>query len=315
MALFRALQGIAPHLDAAMVLNVCEGAGLLVSVRDDAGVALHFSEEIVHRLGAREVGPELLRYFDEAGRELPFAERPHERVRQSGEDVLNTVSRIDGPDGSVWVQMSFTALARGDAGYSVLGIGTDITARREAEAVLERMATHDGLTGLLNRVGLRGRAEPAFAAARERGAAYAVALLDLDHFKAVNDRHGHAVGDARLAAVATTLRAHAPAEAIVGRWGGEEFLIVLPDSDRAAALAVAERLRVAVAQTAVRPAEVEGAAPDAAAGVAGARELRVTASLGVALLADRPSSLESLIGRADEALYEAKRDGRDRVAA
>lgn len=320
MALFRALQGIAPHLDAAMVLNVCEGTGLLVSVRDDAGVVLHFSDEIVDRLGAHGAGPEVLRYYNEAGHELPLEARPHERVRQTGEDMLNTVSRIEGPGGAVWVQMSFTALSRGDAGYSVLGIGTDITARREAEAVLERMATRDGLTGLLNRVGLRAAAEPHFEAARRDGGDFALALLDLDHFKAVNDQHGHAVGDALLAAVAATLRAHAPAEAVVGRWGGEEFLIALPAAGEAHALAVAEQLRAAVAMTVVRPDQVEGAAPAVPAGASvgaltSGAELRVTASLGIAAIASPSPSFEALIGSADEALYAAKRSGRDRVAA
>jgi len=320
MALFRALQGIAPHLDAAMVLNVCEGTGLVVSVRDDQGTILHYSGEVAARLGAEGAGQAALRYFDEDGRELDPAEQPQERVRLTGEDVLNAVSRIEGPGGTVWVQMSFTALAPGDAGYHVLGIGSDITARREAEAMLERMATHDGLTGLLNRIGLRARAEEPFLSALD-GGAFAIALLDIDHFKAVNDTHGHAVGDAVLAAVAASIRDAAPVGAVCGRWGGEEFLIVLPGSSRDAALASAEVIRRAVAATAVRIDEVEGAAPapaDAtdivgpAAGVPG--ELCVTASLGVAAL-PAAGTLTALIRQADDALYVAKREGRDRVAA
>ena len=204
MALFPALQGIAPHLDAAMVLNVCEGAGLIVTVRDDGGHTLHLSDSIASRLGIDRESVGGLRYFDEAGDELASDELPHERVRRSGEDVLNAITRIEGPAGSVWVQMSFTALALGDAGYGVLGIGTDITSRREAEVVLERMATHDGLTGLLNRVGLLQRVGSSFDIAATSGAAFAVALLDIDHFKAVNDTHGHAAGDAVLSAIAAT---------------------------------------------------------------------------------------------------------------
>jgi diguanylate cyclase (GGDEF)-like protein len=302
VALFRALQGIAPHLDAAMVLNVCEGAGLIVSVRDDQGRPLHLSDAVIDQLlGGDEAG--VLRYFDEAGAELGPDRLPQERVRRTGEDVLNTVVRVEGPAGSMWVQMSYTALAPGDGGYSVLGIGKDVTAAREAEIILERMATHDGLTGLRNRGGLLAQAEPWFEAALASGAPLAVALLDIDHFKAVNDQHGHAAGDAVLVAVAEAVRAALPPEAIAGRWGGEEFLVVLPDAPADRAFAVAERLRVAVAA-------VGAASNESAAGAS----LRVTASVGVAAVPGPHPTLHALIGQADEALYVAKRDGRDRVA-
>jgi diguanylate cyclase (GGDEF)-like protein len=312
VALFSALREIAPHLDAAMVLNVCEGAGLLVSIRDHEGRPLHYSDELVTRLQLGPDGARALRYFDERGRELAAAELPHERVRRSGQDVLNAVSRIEGPGGTAWVQMSFVALAPGEQGYSVLGIGSDITARREAERGLRRAATHDGLTGLLNRAGLRQRAEPAFERARRGAEPLAVALLDIDHFKAFNDRHGHAAGDAVLAAVARAIRETLPAEAAAARWGGEEFLVLFPGLTGAAAGASAEALCEAVATIRLALDEIDGAAPN---GARAGERLRVTASLGVSALPGPAATLETLVAEADRALYAAKRGGRDRVAA
>ena len=165
MALFRALQGIAPQLDTAMVLNVGEGAGLVVANRDDQGQILHASDAAVAQLISDDgTDPGALsgrRYFDEHGGELERDQLPYELVRQTGDVQLNAVFRIDGARGAVWLQMSVIAFARRDAGYSVLGIGSDVTEQRDAVA-----------------------------AAAE--APFAVIMVDLDHFKAVNDVHSHA---------------------------------------------------------------------------------------------------------------------------
>jgi diguanylate cyclase (GGDEF)-like protein len=331
VALYRALQSIAPYLDAASILHVCEGAGLVVGIRDDRGRLRHYTAGIAERLGlaaapgggARGL---VARCFDERGRELGPAELPWERVRRSGTDLTDVVFRAEGPAGAVWLQMSYTALAPGDAGYAVLGVGTDVTARREAEAVLERMATHDALTGLPNRAELAAAAAPLLAG-REP---LALGLLDLDRFKAVNDGHGHAAGDAVLQATAAAIVGALPARAIAGRWGGEEFLLLFPGAGLAAALAQAEAVRAAVAALSVavegRPdrlapdGEREGGEP--ADGVA----VRVTASVGVAARAasgaqagagtaagSGAGSFEALVRAADAALYGAKAAGRDRV--
>jgi diguanylate cyclase (GGDEF)-like protein len=342
VALYRALQSIAPYLDAASILHVCEGAGLVVGIRDDRGRLRHYTAGIAERLGlaaapgggARGL---VARCFDERGRELGPAELPWERVRRSGTDLTDVVFRAEGPAGAVWLQMSYTALAPGDAGYAVLGVGTDVTARREAEAVLERMATHDALTGLPNRAGLAAAAAPLLAG-REP---LALGLLDLDRFKAVNDGHGHAAGDAVLQATAAAIVGALPARAIAGRWGGEEFLLLFPGAGLAAALAQAEAVRAAVAALSV---VVEGRpdrlAPDGESGggeagggeagggaPAGGAAVRVTASVGVAARAASEvqagardaagagaGSFEALVRAADAALYAAKAAGRDRVA-
>jgi diguanylate cyclase (GGDEF)-like protein len=161
---------------------------------------------------------------------------------------------------------------------------------------LEALLFEDPLTGLSNRRFVLTQLAGAVSAARRHERALSAAIVDIDHFKAVNDEHGHAAGDAVLAAVAAAMREHIRAEDQLGRLGGEEFLALLPDVDAPAAAAAAEKLRAEVAALTVRH---DGA------------ELAVTISVGWANW-DGDAS-EELLRRADAALYEAKRGGRDRV--
>ena len=169
--------------------------------------------------------------------------------------------------------------------------------RERAEQALRSLAMHDALTGLLNRRAFAEQCERELARARRAGAGLAMLLLDLDHFKMVNDSFGHRVGDRVLVDLAARLKRWRRAADVVGRYGGEEFCILLPDTGAADATAVAERMRAGIA------AEPLG-------GVASP----VTASIGVAACASTGQvDLDFLIVRADEALYEAKRAGRNRV--
>jgi diguanylate cyclase (GGDEF)-like protein len=158
---------------------------------------------------------------------------------------------------------------------------------------LESMLREDALTGLLNRRAILSQLGGTISGARRHGHPLSVAMVDLDRFKAINDVHGHAVGDEVLIAAVRALRAHLRAEDQLGRLGGEEFLVVLPDTHEGAAARVAEKLREEVAAA---PAPVP-----------------VTCSVGVATWAGE--SPEMLLRRADEALYAAKDAGRDRVIA
>lgn len=161
---------------------------------------------------------------------------------------------------------------------------------------LEALAHTDLLTGLFNRRKLdEALAEAAEQAARG-GAPLSLILGDVDNFKSVNDRHGHKVGDQVLVAFAALLRDAVRPTDILGRWGGEEFMLLCPDADLATATAIAERLRLRVEATAL---------PEV-----GAR----TCSFGVATLAPGEST-DSLVARADAALYRCKRNGRNRVEA
>lgn len=170
--------------------------------------------------------------------------------------------------------------------------GRSVSAERAEATLYQRLALTDTLTGLDNRRAMYERLTGLFAGSA--GPAFAVLLLDIDHFKGVNDHHGHDVGDEVLRGVAALLRAGVREGDHVARWGGEEFLVLLPGADRDAAQRVAVRL-----WSAVRSARTPGLPP-------------VTVSLGVAVTGDAPSVPE-LLRVADARLYEAKAGGRDQV--
>ena len=159
---------------------------------------------------------------------------------------------------------------------------------------LERLSVTDALTGLPNRRALDEALAQELERAQRYGQAMTVVILDIDHFKQVNDGHGHAVGDLVLQRFAALMGAQVRANDIVGRWGGEEFLLLCPGTGADGGQALAEKLRATLAAHAF-----EGL---------GCR----TASFGVAALGEG-ESLQSLLSRADAALYEAKRRGRNRV--
>jgi diguanylate cyclase (GGDEF)-like protein len=165
---------------------------------------------------------------------------------------------------------------------------------------LHRLATRDPLTGCLNRRAFFDLAERAIYQARTRGTATTCLMVDIDHFKQFNDRHGHAIGDQVIKAVAEVLTDGVRATDLVCRYGGEEFCILVTELDPSRALLLAQRLR----------ADIEAGA---ALRVGTVPELRITASIGVAPFSDGADRLESLIDRADQALYQSKRSGRNRV--
>jgi len=171
-------------------------------------------------------------------------------------------------------------------------------ALRTLNADLERLAMVDPLTGVANRRYFYQRAAIEIGAAHRRHAPLACLMLDIDFFKSVNDRHGHAAGDAVLKRLAETVQAGIRPYDLFGRLGGEEFAILLPDADLATASLIAERLRIAVAAS---PALVEG------------EVLPITVSIGVAILAAEDAAIDPLLDRADRALYQAKEGGRNRV--
>jgi diguanylate cyclase (GGDEF)-like protein len=182
-----------------------------------------------------------------------------------------------------------------DLGLPVLGLLL-LRALRERDAALHRLAAEaitDPLTGLRNRRGFHAEAAAALARCARAGQPASLLSLDLDRFKSINDRHGHAAGDEVLRGLAAVMRSEARAGDLAARLGGEEFVLLLPDTDLDAALALAERLRAAL------PLGV----PHPGGG-------RVTASFGLAPIAD---SLDAALAAADEALYAAKAAGRDRV--
>lgn len=172
--------------------------------------------------------------------------------------------------------------------------------RRVAEARIGYLASHDTLTGLHRRNALEEVLTREHAEARRHGCSYALALIDLDHFKVINDSYGHAVGDQVLVNMARVLKDALREMDWVGRWGGEEFLCLLPDTNSALALQGMQRLRERISGT-LFPIE-EG------------RSLRVTASIGVASFPVDGQTVADLLVQVDTALYRAKQEGGDRVA-
>jgi diguanylate cyclase (GGDEF)-like protein len=162
---------------------------------------------------------------------------------------------------------------------------------------MEEMATTDKLTGLLNRQTLDALFQQAISLVRRGDKPLAVVLADIDHFKTINDRNGHLVGDEVLKRIAVCLRQSLRTSDTVCRWGGEEFLMILNGCDADAGIALAEKLRVALEGD----PELRALVPNG-----------VTASFGVAQLTS-DESVESLVGRADKALYQAKLTGRNCV--
>lgn len=172
-------------------------------------------------------------------------------------------------------------------------------ALREATARLELQATTDVLTGLANRRAFYERLGSEHRRALRYGRPLAAIMVDLDHFKRVNDEHGHAFGDLVLSVAAQTLRSNVRESDQVARYGGEEFVLMLPETGGREAMVVAEKLRAAIA------------AQDFTDGITW---LRLTASFGVAALPEcLAADGDQLVRLADQALYETKGAGRDRV--
>lgn len=159
-------------------------------------------------------------------------------------------------------------------------------------------ASHDALTGLPNRSYMQERLENLHRSSEAQGLAYSLLLLDLDRFKTVNDRFGHATGDRVLVHVGRRIAHMLRDLDTVGRWGGEEFLCLLPEVGRSLAEEIAERIRAGLES---QPVEFQG------------RQLRVTSSIGMATFPDDGPRPDALMAKADAALYEAKRSGRNRI--
>lgn len=164
----------------------------------------------------------------------------------------------------------------------------------EARHEIEKMAITDGLTGIFNRRHLMLRFEEELKRAKRLENALSCIIFDIDHFKSINDKYGHLVGDEVLREIANNTAKSIRIYDILGRYGGEEFLIVLPETDFENAKNLAERIRIAIKEKSIW-------------------NIKVTVSLGVASMQDKNESIDDMIKRADESLYKAKNSGRDRV--
>lgn len=207
---------------------------------------------------------------------------------------------------TVWGQIPYTQLGYHafewgvvfEATLLALALARQVRHYQQLSARSSHEAHHDLLTGLLNRRGFIAGAQPLWSTANRRQRPLSLLMVDLDHFKAINDSLGHAGGDQALQAVARLLTQQSREGDLVGRWGGEEFVVLLPETSLEEARVLAERLRLAIAEL---PASSCGGAT-------------LTASLGVAGRSSN-TTLEQLVNEADRQLYLAKEQGRNRVCA
>jgi diguanylate cyclase (GGDEF)-like protein len=202
---------------------------------------------------------------------------------------------------------TFMPLTRGREVVAVCVTVSDVThvsvVQREREEAVEKLqeyANRDGLTGIANRRFFEGRLRDEFLRWQRYGGELSVLLFDLDHFKDINDRFGHAVGDTVLRVMAQRVADAVRVQDIFGRFGGEEFALLLPCTPLADAMIVAEKIRMTIGDT---PVEAEGV------------RVPVTASVGGAAARPGVPTYEVLINEADAALYSAKRQGRNRSVA
>ena len=229
---------------------------------------------------------------------------------QHGERAtLYNEHRQRGADGAYrWILARGAVFSRDRAGAPtrLVGTFTDITDRKLMEEALSRqteelriLATTDALTGLANRRHFLDKAEQETQRAARYGRALSLVMIDIDFFKHVNDTHGHDGGDAVLRQFAKTLNSGLRKTDMLGRLGGEEFALLLPETDSAGAFTSADTLRRNVAASAVMLAD--------------GHSITITASFGIASMTSPNDTVADLLKKADEALYEAKQTGRNKV--
>ena len=221
--------------------------------------------------------------------------------------ILLTTAALDREETSHSVKLPASNIGEIDLFYrSVERIATALSEiedahrqARAAQAELRRLASIDELTGVANRRWFTAMASRELERCRRFNHQLSLLMIDVDHFKKVNDTHGHAVGDEVLKAFTRVLEGNLRSVDLLGRLGGEEFAVMLPESDHNAATHTAERLRASV-EALIFPLE-DGS------------NLKITTSVGIAILAGVGETLDSLLARADNALYIAKGEGRNRV--
>ena len=224
-----------------------------------------------------------------------------ERATSGAQEGFQGEYRMRHRDGHwVWIEDHGRIWERDQSarGRLAIGVHIDISQRKQAECELRYRANHDPLTDLPNRNSFWGVLRRVHAQSRRAGQPYCLAMLDLDLFKTINDTYGHSVGDTVLKGVAGFLRQSIREADWIARWGGEEFIVLMPETDSAQACTSMERLRGALADSVLN---------------AEAQPIRVTLSIGIAESNAEDATPDSVITRADRGLYQAKRRGRNRV--
>ncbi|MEW8351552.1 MAG: diguanylate cyclase [Candidatus Thiodiazotropha taylori] len=250
---------------------------------------LGYSQEELLQLGVVDIENRLPDVDTWRKHMMRFSETGHKSTR--GEHLCK-----DGSTLPVEVNSHFI---KAEDGHYVVASARDISERIELQQQLEYQATHDPLTGLYNRGMFEQEMQLVLARSRRHKRPLSLMMLDLDGFKSINDRYGHPVGDDVLRHSAKILMLQTREIDIIGRYGGEEFVIVLPETTPAQARELAERLRTAIAEERIP--------------ISSGKQIRITVSIGVAEYHSPEDSIEDLTRKADQALYQAKQNGRDRI--
>jgi diguanylate cyclase (GGDEF)-like protein/PAS domain S-box-containing protein len=277
--------------------------GYCVAVLDDAGTVTEWNPSIGRQFDITAeaiVGRPLLNqvslHLEEPGSSANFSE-VRKVIAKAGWCRVDASWKKRGGQ-EMWGECVIAPVLETDGstgGY--VAVIRDVSVEHINTQELIDAALTDPLTGLHNRRGLEGRAEAIHFRPAGAPVTQVWIMVDIDHFKRVNDTYGHEAGDEVLKAAAEALRSTARGADIVARFGGEEFVLVLPDTSAEMAMRIAERLRLAIEALST---EVDG------------QVIRVTASFGVAQRAAQESQLE-VLERADAALYSSKKEGRNRV--
>ena len=232
--------------------------------------------------------------------DLPLVQAAAGRARKKGETWQGEFRMQLPRAGERWFWSQAHPESQPDGSVLWHGFISDVTARRQAEEDVRHLASHDSLTGLFNRNSLEHHLHRWLTRADNQQDRLALLFIDLDHFKPINDAHGHGVGDELLVVVASRLQNAVREEDLVARIGGDEFVVGLAPVDSIeSAMAIAEEVRSQLAQ----PMQIRDLA------------LQTTASIGVALYPDHGQNLAQLTEAADQAMYRAKSAGRDQVFA
>lgn len=288
------------HLSPDLIQPVLDALPVPVFFKDRQGVYQGCNKAFSDIMGKRSDELLGMTVFDLSPRDLAqvYFDADEALMASGGEQRYE--AQIQLPSGERRDVMFYKSVLR-DAHGQVTGlVGTllDITERKALELRLADLAQHDPLTGLLNRRAILAHLEGLHKDRRQILQPVCLMMIDVDHFKSINDQHGHAVGDEVLRTVSHSLVAQLRDSDRVGRIGGEEFLVVLGSTDLPHAQQVAERLRHELSQLTVTSAN---------------QTLRITVSIGLAQSQTHEEDWAEVIGRADAGLYEAKRGGRNRV--
>ena len=222
------------------------------------------------------------------------------KAMREGTSIRTQILNYDKAGNELWLDINMVPLfdENGTLTYYA-AIERDLTEHKKLQTQLESMATIDSLTGLANRQAFLQRAKNEFHRARRYARPLTVVMIDIDHFKSINDQFGHATGDEVLRQTADICQSSLRGSDFMGRVGGEEFVLLLPDTPLSNAFHVAERMRTHLFET---PIELENGTL-----------LNITASFGVASMSEADSDLNEVLERADEAMYHAKHEGRNQV--